>query len=60
MTEMKDLTPVGQWKRLMCKQIEYRWGTCHTPDGPIDAGSDECDRCRYNYNNDYIDERVNK
>jgi len=55
MTKMSDLTPVGGWKRMMCMHVKFRWGTCETPDGPINAGSEECNRCRYNYDNDYID-----
>ena len=54
MTEIKKLSPVGGWKRWMCTQVKFRWGTCHTPDGEIIAGSKECGKCRYNYNNDYI------
>ena len=54
MSETKRLTPVGGWKRMMCIQVKFLWGTCYTPDGPIDVGSKECDNCRYNYDHDYI------
>jgi len=57
MTEDSDLTPVGQWKRWMCTRVKFLWGTCYTPDGPINAESKECNECRYNYDNDYIDGR---
>ena len=55
MSENKKLSPVGEWKRWMCTQVKFRWGICETPDGVIIVGSPECDKCRYSYNNDYIE-----
>lgn len=49
------LTDVGKWKLMMCRQVPFQWGVCDTPDGPIDAGTEECNTCRYNYDDDHID-----
>lgn len=53
--KINQLTDLGGWKLMMCRQVPFWHGSCSTPEGPVDAGSKECNKCRYNYDMDYID-----
>lgn len=55
-TMIDQLTDLGGWKLMMCRQVRFQWGVCDTPDGPISSSTEECNECRYNYDNDYINE----
>lgn len=52
--KIDQLTDVGGWKLMMCRQVPFQWGVCDTPDGSINSGTEECNECRYNYDDDYI------
>ena len=53
--KINQLTDIGGWKLMMCRQVPFQWGVCDTPDGPISSGTEECNECRYNYDNDYVE-----